>query len=74
MTADPHSLGFQGLLAAGMTPADAWQAIHDDLTSDPAALAIIRDLDTHPKGQEALAWSRREWADHGLPPPWEERQ
>ena len=73
MTADPHSLGFRGLLDAGMTPADAWQAIHDDLTAEPAAVAILRDLDSTPEGQEALAWSRQQWAAYGLPPPWEER-
>jgi hypothetical protein len=73
-TADPDSLGFRGLLDAGMTPADAWQAIHDDLAREPGALAIMRDLDRTPEGQEALAWSRRQWAAHGLPPPWEERQ
>lgn len=73
MTADPHSLGFRGLLDAGMTPAEAWQVIHDDLAAEPGALAIIRGLDTDPEGQETLAWSRREWAAHGLPPPWEER-
>jgi hypothetical protein len=56
-----------------MTPADAWQAIHDDLEAEPAAVAILRDLDSTPAGQEALAWSRQQWAAYGLPPPWEER-
>jgi hypothetical protein len=74
MTADPDGLGFRGLLDAGMTPEEAWQTIHDDLHAEPGALAIIRSLDTDQQGQEALAWSRRQWAAHGLPPPWEERQ
>jgi hypothetical protein len=74
MTADPHSLGFLGLVDAGMTPSEAWQVIHDDLAAEPGALAIIKDLDSTPEGQETLAWSRQQWAVHGLPPPWEERQ
>jgi hypothetical protein len=72
VTADPDALGFLGLMDMGMTPAEAWQVIHDDLQAEPGALAIIRDLDRDPEGQEALAWSRQQWASHGLPPPWEE--
>ena len=74
MTADPHSLGFRGLLDAGHDP-------RRGVAGDPrrpgrraGALAIIRDLDRTPEGQQTLAWSRRQWASHGLPPPWEERQ
>ena len=73
MTAHPDDLGFLGLVDAGMTPAEAWQVIHDDLEREPGALAIIKDLDRDPQGQEVLAVSRRQWAAHGLPPPWEDR-
>jgi hypothetical protein len=73
MTADPDGLGFRGLLDAGMTPEEAWQVIHDDLAAEPGALAILMSMAQDPKGQEALDWSRRQWAAHGLPPPWTER-
>jgi hypothetical protein len=52
---------------------EAWQVIHDDLIANPAAVAIIRELDRDPHSQEALSWSRRQWAAWGLPPPWEDR-
>jgi hypothetical protein len=73
VSADPHDLGFLGLVGAGMTPAEAWQVIHDDLAAEPGAAAILRELDRTADGRKALAWSRQQWAAHGLPPPWEER-
>jgi hypothetical protein len=68
---DPHDLGFAGLLAEGLSPADAWQAIRDDLAAEPAALAVIAELDRDEEGRAALAWSRQQWAAHGLAPPWD---
>jgi hypothetical protein len=73
VTADPDGLGFRGLVDTGMSVEEAWQVIHDDLIANPAAVAIIRELDRDPHSQEALAWSRRQWAAWGLPPPWEDR-
>lgn len=72
-TTDPDEMGFLGLVDMGMTPAEAWQVIHDDLRAEPGALAIIRTLDQDQEGRAALAWSRQQWAAHGLPPPWEDR-
>jgi len=72
--ADPDELGFLGLVDMGMTPAEAWQVIHDDLANEPGALAILMDLEASPAGREVLALSRQQWAAHGLPPPWTEPQ
>lgn len=69
MTA-PADLGYEGLLLAGMTPAQAWQEIHDSMT--PEARAIIADLRTDPEGRAALEYSRQRWALRGLRPPWED--
>jgi hypothetical protein len=68
---DLGSLGFEGLLTAGLTPAEAWAEIHDSLTAAPEALAIIDGLADTAEGRDALAWSRERWARHGLRPPWE---
>jgi hypothetical protein len=65
-------LGFAGMLAAGYTAQEAWQIIHDDLMADPRAQAIIAALEADDEGRAALDWSRLEWAQHGLPPPWED--
>jgi hypothetical protein len=72
VTADPHGLGFAGLVELGMTEAEAWQVIHDDLVSS-GAMAIIAELERDEPGRAALDWSRQQWAAHGLPPPWEDR-
>lgn len=58
--------GFAGMTAAGVSPADAWQQIRDDLIACPGALALLQQLDP-----DSLRWSRQRWAAHGLPPPWE---
>jgi hypothetical protein len=68
--AEPRDLGFAGLLAAGLTPEEAWDEIRPDSIS-PAVQAIIADLATTREGREALALSREQWAGHGLAPPWE---
>jgi hypothetical protein len=72
VSADDHQLGFRGLLAAGRTPAEAWKIIHDDLTANTGAVLIIRDMEQTQDGRAALEWSRLEWAQHGLAPPWED--
>ena len=64
-----RELGFDGLLAAGRTPEQAWREIHDAMT--PAARAIIADLAGDEQGRAALEWSRQRWALRGLRPPWE---
>jgi hypothetical protein len=70
---DEHEreLGFAGLLAAGCTPAQAWESCRRS-AQDPDVRAIIADLATTPEGRAALDWSRLEWAQHGLRPPWED--
>jgi hypothetical protein len=68
----PVQLGFQGLLDAGHTPAEAWRIIRADLNAEPGALRVIRGLEATPEGRAALAWSRQQWAAHGLTPPWED--
>lgn len=70
---DPgRELGFAGMLAAGMTPAEAWQLIRADLTASPEARAIYAGLETDPDGRAALAWSRAQWAAKGLPAPFDD--
>jgi hypothetical protein len=66
----PRELGFAGLVAEGLTPAEAWQIIHDE--TGPEARAIFADLATTEDGRAALEWARGRWAAHGLPPPWED--
>ena len=61
-----RDLGFAGMVAAGVPPESAWQAIRDDLVACPGALALLRQLDP-----DSLRWARQRWAAHGLPPPWE---
>jgi hypothetical protein len=63
-------LGFTGLLLAGLTPEQAWAEVHRT-SQEPEVQAIIAELAASPEGREALDWSRAQWADHGLPPPWE---
>jgi hypothetical protein len=67
-----RDLGFTGLLAAGRTPQEAWQIIHDDTAASPEARAIFADLAATEDGRAALDWARAAWARHGLPPPWED--
>lgn len=67
---DLEDLGFRGLLMAGLTADQAWAEVHR--TSQlPEVQAIIADLLGTPEGRDALEWSRLQWAQHGLPPPWE---
>ena len=73
-TADPDEMGFLGLIEMGMTPAEAWQVIHDDLLAEPGALRLIKALEGTEGGRAALLGSRQRWSAHGLPPPWEEPQ
>jgi hypothetical protein len=67
---EPRDLGFAGLLAAGHTPAEAWQILRDD--TGPEARAIFADLASTEAGRVALDWARAQWAKYGLPPPWED--
>jgi hypothetical protein len=64
-------LGFEGLLAAGHTPAEAWTLIRESLADAPESLAAIRRMAGTAEGREALEWSRKAWARHGFRPPWE---
>ena len=71
---DAHArdLGFAGLLQAGLSAEQARERIRADLAAEPGALDIIRDLERTEDGRAALAWSRGQWAAHGLTPPWED--
>ena len=67
---DPHDLGFAGLIAAGYTPEEAWSMIRRDCYH-PAVRAIIAELRESPEGRDTLEWSRLEWAQRGMTPPWD---
>jgi hypothetical protein len=69
--ASRDDLGFAGLLAAGLTPEQAWAEVRSTSTH-PAVRAIIADLGSSAEGRAALDWSRQQWARHGLTPPWED--
>ena len=73
MSARPaeDELGFAGLLAAGYTPKQAWQMIREQV-AEPEVRTIITNLEGTADGRAALAWSRRAWAAHGLPAPWDD--
>jgi hypothetical protein len=64
--------GFLGLIAAGATAQEAWQAIRDDLAADDGARAIFAALASTPDGRDALEASRRMWAGYGLPAPFDD--
>lgn len=66
-----RGLGFAGLIRAGVTPEEAWAEIRAEVHADPDTAAIITDLASTPEGRGALEWSRLQWAQHGLEPPWE---
>lgn len=70
MTADGDP-GFQGMLAAGKTPRQAWEELHGQYC-DPEVLAALEVLRRSPHGQAVLNRSRQAWAARGLPPPWED--
>ena len=67
---DPHDLGFAGLLKAGYAPEEAWSEIRRDCYH-PAVRAIIAELRSTKEGRETLEWSRLEWAQRGMIPPWD---
>jgi hypothetical protein len=67
----PRTPGFRGLVEAGLTPEQAWADIRAGC-QDPAVRAIIADLETTQEGRDTLEWSRIQWAQHGLPAPWED--
>jgi hypothetical protein len=69
--ASRDDLGFAGLLAAGLTPVEAWAEVRKT-TAHPAVRAIIADLASTEDGRAALEFSRQRWARHGLRPPWED--
>jgi hypothetical protein len=64
------SLGFAGMLQAGIDPREAWQEIRDGI--DGGVLAVIAELERTPDGRAALDYSRQRWAAYGLAPPWED--
>jgi hypothetical protein len=70
LTAD-GDLGFQGMLAAGKTPREAWEELRGQCC-DPEVIAALEVLRRSPHGQAVLDRSRQAWAARGLPPPWEE--
>jgi hypothetical protein len=69
---EDRELGFLGMLNAGADPQQAWESIRADLAADPGSRAIFADLAATPQGQESLEWSRRMWARHGLPAPFDD--
>lgn len=66
-----HELGFAGMIAAGMTSAEAWQAIRDDINT-PEVRAIFADMASTADGRAALECARAAWARHGLSAPWDD--
>ena len=62
--------GFQGLLAEGKTPQEAWQIIHD-ASQRPDIQAVFAEMESTQEGREALDYFRADWAKRGFPPPWE---
>jgi hypothetical protein len=65
------TLGFAGLLAAGVDPQEAYQQVRA-LCADPAVRAVLAELARTAEGRTALEYSRERWAAYGFPPPWEE--
>jgi len=70
LTADGDP-GFQGMLAAGKTPRQAWDELRGQCR-DPEIRAALEVLRRGPHGQAVLDRSRQAWAARGLPPPWED--
>jgi hypothetical protein len=66
----PRSRGLAGLIRAGWSIEQAWHDIHSS-AQDPDVRAIIEELESTPEGRATLEWSRLEWAQRGLAPPWE---
>jgi hypothetical protein len=68
---DEWTLGFAGLLAAGVDSQEAYQQVRA-LCADPAVRAVLAELARTPEGRAALEASRERWAAYGFPPPWED--
>lgn len=66
-----RELGLAGLVAAGIPPADAWAEIRR-ACDNPETRAILDHLASTPEGRAALDGSRRAWARHGLPAPFDD--
>jgi hypothetical protein len=71
LTAGGREPGFLGMVAAGATPAEAWQSIRDEAAADPGTRAIFADLESTEEGRAALEASRQAWRRHGLPAPFD---
>jgi hypothetical protein len=65
------TLGFAGLLAAGVDPQEAYEQVRARC-ADPAVRAVLAELTHTPQGCAALEASRERWAAYGFPPPWED--
>lgn len=63
-------LGFAGLIAEGVDPKAAWEAIRKGAL-EPSTQAIIDQLRQTDDGRAALAASAARWAELGFDPPWE---
>jgi hypothetical protein len=66
-----RTLGFAGLLAAGVDPQEAYEQVRARC-ADPAVRAVLAELARTPEGRAALDNSRERWATYGFPPPWEQ--
>lgn len=66
-----RDLGFAGMIAAGMTPEDAYAEIRRDLHAG-GGIEIIRYLQGTEHGRAALECAAQDWARHGFAPPWEQ--
>ncbi|GAB7036053.1 hypothetical protein JCM4914_75140 [Streptomyces platensis subsp. malvinus] len=65
-----QQLGFAGLVVAGHSPEVAWQTIKDRC-ANPTVRQMIKHMQSSEAGRKALEHTRQEWADLGLPPPWD---
>jgi hypothetical protein len=66
-----REFGFAGMVRLGLDPEDAWRHCRAD-AGDPEVRAILDRMHADPAGREALEWSRRDWAAHGMRPPWDD--
>ena len=69
--AEERRLGFAGMIAAGMTPEQAWASIRAD-AERPESRAIFAELNSTADGRAALECARAAWARHGLPAPFDD--
>lgn len=68
---DDRMLGYAGMIAAGMTPVEAWQEIRA-AAMDPEVRPIFAEMERTEEGREALDCARAAWARKGLPAPFDD--